>query len=114
VKRWLVLACVMAMAAAAPARAWCEATCLAAAETSESHCRTHDPADGTTAIGADEADACPVLESARPTVPARLDVNTAPIKTGLAAAISRIRFAPSFVRADSTSTVFERCIPLRI
>ena len=109
-----MIVCALLVGAAAPARAWCETTCLAPAEQTEPHCRTSDPADGTTSISADVLDECPVLESARPSVAGRLDVNP-PLVTGyLLATLPRTHVTPSLARPHSQSDVLERFIPLRI
>ena len=112
--RWLVLLCALIVGAAAPARAWCEATCGPPAAESESHCPSHDPADGTTAISASVSDDCPVLESARPTVPGRLDVHAIVVRAYVPPLTLRINITPSFDRSHNAATVFERCTPLRI
>ena len=83
------MACVLMLGAAAPARAWCEATCGAPVTESTSHCPTHNPADGTTALSASLIDNCPVPESARPTASARLDVQAALTGIDLPAPIAR-------------------------
>ena len=107
-----MLAVVLLIGAAAPLRAWCEAKCLAPTAASESHCG-HEAATDTTAISATLFDECPVLESARPIVPARLEV------TAIVAAVVapptqvRVHAPPSSIRPHS-STVFERNTPLRI
>ena len=112
--RWFVLAFALMLGAAAPARAWCEATCGAPAAESTPHCPSHDPADGTTAIAASAGGDCPVLESARPTVPARLDVHATVVRTYTPPPALRTHIAPSFDRSHNPATVFERCTPLRI
>jgi hypothetical protein len=114
VKRWLVLICALLIGAAAPARAWCEATCLAPADDTQSHCPTHDPAEGVAALSANSVDQCPVLESARPTVPARIDVDATVIASYVPAPAVRTCVTPSFARPHSATTVFERSTPLRI
>ena len=113
-KQWLILVCALTVGAAAPARAWCEATCVAPAAESQSHCPTHDPADGTTALSASILDECPVAESARPTASARLDVQTAAVAVNLPAPSTRTHILTSFEGPHTAATVFERGIPLRI
>jgi hypothetical protein len=108
------VACVLMLGAAAPARAWCEATCGAPVTESTSHCPTHDPADGTTALSASLIDDCPAPESARPTAPARLDVQATLTGIDLPAPIARTHLHPSFDKPAYATTVFERCTPLRI
>ena|SRR5688572_3173842 len=111
--RWLVLACALTIGAVAPARAWCEATCLAPAET-QSHCQTHQPADGTATISATVVDECPVVESARPNAPARPHLQAALVRAYVPSLIVRTHLTPSFDPSLETATVFERCTPLRI
>jgi hypothetical protein len=114
VKRWLVLACAVVLGAAAPARAWCEATCVAPPAAGESHCPSHDPADATTTISATVVDECPVLESARPAVPARIDADAA-LASAYTPAVSARQYAPaSFAARHGAAGVFRRSIPLRI
>jgi hypothetical protein len=111
--RCVVLACALMLGAAAPARAWCEAMCLAPSAAG-SHCPSHDPVDGTTNISAGGGDDCPVIESARPPIPVRLDVHTAG-GAGFRPEISApTNVARSFVRPQSATTVFQRGTPLRI
>ena len=112
--RLAVVLAIVVIGAAAPARAWCEATCIAPVAQGEAHCPSHDPADGTTKIGAVGLDECPVLEAARPSAPARLDVG-APLVAGyVPATLIRTRVTPSFARPHGACTVFERSTPLRI
>ena len=111
-QRLIALLAVAVLGAAAPARAWCEATCLAPTET-QPHCPTHEPSGDSATISASSIDDCPILESARPTLQARLDlqaVSTGTVCAGLDTAASRA----SSVRPHSATTVFERCTPLRI
>jgi hypothetical protein len=102
--------------AAAPARAWCEATCLVAAhhESAKPHCPSHDSSSDAPSIAAADIAACPVVESARP-VPTKLDVNHSILTAAShlrAPAPSHLRsFAPSHIR---TPRFFERAVPLRI
>jgi hypothetical protein len=114
VKRWLILACALLVGALAPARAWCEATCLAPAEQAQPHCPSHEPADGPRSISAVVVDDCPVLESARPTAPARLEIATSVVDSHVPAPPTRTSIPPSFARPHSARTVFERSTPLRI
>jgi len=68
VKRLSILIVALVIGAAAPARAWCEATCLVPAAHSESakpHCPSHESTNGPSVSAADLAD-CPTIESARP------------------------------------------------
>jgi len=68
VKRLSILVIALLIGAAAPARAWCEATCLEPAAHSESarpHCPSHESPLGPSLSAAGIAD-CPSIESARP------------------------------------------------
>ena len=112
--RWIVVTCAVMLGAAAPARAWCEATCLAPAADTQSHCPTHEPADGTATISASIIDECPVLESARPNAPARLGLQAALDRAYVPSLIVRTHVTPVFDRSHNPATVFERCTPLRI
>ncbi|HEX7283684.1 MAG TPA: hypothetical protein VF239_16620 [Vicinamibacterales bacterium] len=113
-KRWIVIVCAVVLGAAAPARAWCEATCLAPTAQGESHCPSHDPADSTTTVSSAGPGECPVLESARPAASARLDVSAPLVESYVPSEVQRA-FAPlSSHRPHRATTVFERCTPLRI
>jgi hypothetical protein len=113
-QRLLIGLAVTAVAAAAPARAWCEATCLAPATASTSHCPTAEPAGDTATISTTSIDDCPILESAPPTIQARLDLHAVVTGTCAPALNAPSQLTPSFVRPHSATTVFERCTPLRI
>jgi len=112
-QRLLIVVAIAVVAAAAPARAWCEATCLAPTE-SRQHCPSHEPAGDTTTISASSIDDCPILESARPPISARVDAQAVAAGTCAPALNPPSQPAPSFVRPHSATTVFERCTPLRI
>jgi hypothetical protein len=111
-QRLLIVLAIAVVAAAAPARAWCEAACLAPAESQ--HCPSHEPAGDGARISTSSIDDCPILESARPALHARLDLLAVTIGTHAPALNSRAQLTPSLVRPHSASTVFERCTPLRI
>lgn len=69
--------CVAAIiAAAGPASAWCEATCLTPAHHAEQsttpHCPSHQSATDGPSLTAGGLDDCPVVQSAR-TVTAKID-----------------------------------------
>lgn len=113
-RRIILVVSVIVLGGAAPARAWCEASCLAPTHDSSSHCPSHDPADDAAAISADDAGECPALESARTAAPARLDANTLVSVIDLPARKPSAMPAPPIVGPHSGSTVFERSIPLRI
>jgi hypothetical protein len=76
--RLVVLLTASVIATAAPLRAWCEATCLAPAHHADAsakpHCPTGEPADGDPKISAGNLDDCPIIEAARPTTFAKLDL----------------------------------------
>ena len=111
--RLIALLSVAVIGAAAPARAWCEAACLAPTE-SKQHCPTHERSGDDATISASSTDDCPILESARPTVQARLDLHAVSVGTYAPALATRTQITPSSVRPHSASTVFERCTPLRL
>ena len=112
--RVLALLAIVAVGAVAPMRAWCEATCIAPTANGDSHCPSHDSADGTTSLSAALSDECPVLESARPAASARLDVDAALVSTPIPVGVT-VQFLPtSLARPHRAATVFERSIPLRI
>jgi hypothetical protein len=107
-----VLLVVALVGAASPARAWCEADCLAPAEAA-SHCG-HEPAGDGTNLSAAAIDDCPVLESARPTPATRIDAQAAVVATPVPTLTARPPQSATAVRPRSATTVFERSTPLRI
>jgi hypothetical protein len=75
VKRWPILIVALLVGAAAPARAWCEATCAAPVHASQpSHCPSDEqtPTDGPALSNADATE-CPAIDAARP-APAKLEL----------------------------------------
>jgi hypothetical protein len=117
VKRFLVLLCVAVFGITAPARAWCEATCLAAAahgDVTKPHCPTQEPAGSGTLLSATVIDDCPVVESARPTVTARVEAHAIAVATIAPPTGAAATSAALFVRPHSVTTVYERSTPLRI
>ena len=112
--RIIVLLSVIVVGAAAPARAWCEASCLAPKHDIPSHCPSHQPAGSTTSISGSTLDECPALDSARPAAPARLDASAAVIVVHAPLLRTSAIHSPTIVRPQHASTVFERCTPLRI
>ena len=116
VYRLAIVLLAVLIGAAAPTRAWCEASCLAPlhADTStKAHCPTHDAAPTGTSMSATTIDDCPVVESARP-IPARLDVQ-------VFARVALPYLAPSAPKHLSTpapshltATIRQRLTPLRI
>jgi len=117
VSRVSILVIALLVGAATPARAWCEATCLAPAAHSDSakpHCPAHDASsDGPSIAAADTAD-CPVIEAARPTTTARVDLKAAPIAIDLPRSVPKLPGACIVNVTVHATTVFERHTPLRI
>jgi hypothetical protein len=111
--RLIALLSVAVIGAAAPARAWCEAACLAPADSTQ-HCPAHESPSDTATISASTIDDCPILESARPTLQARLDIQAVAAGTLASVLETRTQVTPSSVRPHRAATVFERCTPLRI
>jgi hypothetical protein len=116
VGRIAVVLVALLLGAAAPARAWCEASCLAPVADpsgSQSHCPTSDPTPAGTSISASAMDECPVVESARPAA-AREDLRAA----NAAALLPLIAFTASVSHLISIphrpTGVFHRHTPLRI
>jgi hypothetical protein len=69
VKQPLVLVIALLVGAAAPVRAWCEATCLgpaAHADSAKPHCPSHESSSNGSSLSADGIADCPTIESARP------------------------------------------------
>jgi hypothetical protein len=113
-QRIILVLSMIVIGAAAPARAWCEASCLAPKHDSPSHCPSHDPGGGTTAISASGIDECPALNSARPVAPARLDASAAVVAVDAPELRTSAIHSPALTRPHSPTTVFERSTPLRI
>ena len=67
-KRLAIALLAVLITAAAPARAWCEASCLATrhTESAKPHCPTHEPSNDGTQISAVDDSECPTIEAARP------------------------------------------------
>jgi hypothetical protein len=69
VNRLLILVAALLLGLAAPARAWCEASCpVASSEAATPHCPVTEPADDGPAITGSEIADCPAVESARPAI----------------------------------------------
>ncbi len=113
-RRLVIMSAIAVVAAAAPARAWCEAACLAPTAESTPHCPTHEPAGDTATFSASSLDDCPILEAARPPLQARLDFQAMAIGTHAPPRDTGTRVTPSSVRPHCASSIFERCTPLRI
>ena len=77
--RLIVLFTASVIASAAPLRAWCEATCLEPAHHAGSsatpHCPTAEPDSDDATVSAGDLDDCPVVDAARPTTFAKLDLH---------------------------------------
>jgi hypothetical protein len=112
--RVMVVLSVIVLGAAAPARAWCEASCLAPRHDTPAHCPSHGTSGDATSIAGSLTDECPVLESARPTAPARLDAGGIAVTVFAPAVQPSAIHAPATVRPHRGATVFERSTPLRI
>jgi hypothetical protein len=113
-RRIILVLSIVAIGAAAPARAWCEASCVAARSEDASHCPSHDPAGNTTAISAAGIDECPALEEAKPTPLGRVDANLLTVTFDTSAPSPSAIGSPTLTRPHSATTVFERNTPLRI
>ena len=85
VKGLQILIVALLVGGAAPARAWCEATCLAPAHHADSsakpHCPTSEPSGDDVKMSAGDLDDCPVVEAARPTTFAKLDFHRVAVST---------------------------------
>jgi hypothetical protein len=112
--RIIVLLSVIVIGAAAPARAWCEASCLAPQHDSPAHCPSHEPAGDATAISATGSDECAALDSARPAASARLEASAIVAAFHSPTPKTSALHVPAPIRPHSATTVFERCTPLRI
>lgn len=116
IRKTIAIVSLLLVGAAAPARAWCEASCLAPAahgEAAKPHCPTHDSSDAPVWSASPIGD-CPAIDSARPTLTARIDVQVAVVATFTPAPDPSASHVPSFVRPHGVTTVFERSTPLRI
>jgi hypothetical protein len=113
VRRLLIIMAIAVVGAAAPARAWCEAACLAPTPDSTQHCPTPDQPGDAATISTSSIDDCPILETARPALQARLDLG-AVVSGTYAPTLNTTSVTPSLVRPHSAGSVFERCTPLRI
>jgi len=116
VKRLPILVIAVLVGAAAPARAWCEATCLGPVTHSASakpHCPSHESTpNGSSLSAADLAD-CPTIESARPVL----------AKLNFAIAVTDIAPHARAPRHPCTGVPLQRCtsaplhlfdVPLRV
>jgi hypothetical protein len=114
VRQLIVVIAAAVMAAVAPARAWCEASCLSPSAGTQAHCLSHEPADAAARLSGSTIDDCPALESARPTTAARLDAKAVAVVTPAPDLKARARLVLTPERPRNASTVFERSTPLRI
>jgi hypothetical protein len=114
VSRVVTLLLAVLFAAAAPAKAWCEASCLAPVHSTtdpgQTHCPLHETPQGPSfsASGGN----CPVLDSARPVV-GKVDV-AVPVIGQLVVAPALIDRAPSASRRAGNHAPRPLKIPLRI
>lgn len=115
VKRLAILFVAALLAVAAPARAWCEAACLApAAHAAKPHCPSHEHQSDAAAIAASDGADCPVLDSARPVV-ARVDLATpATLATSVPARSARPPQRSQLPRHPGAARPFELFTPLRL
>ena len=112
--RIIVVLLAFAAGAAAPARAWCEASCLSTKPDTSSHCPSHDDAGITTTISGDSRGDCPALESAKPAAAARFDASLLTVALGAGPLQSSAIHAPQRIPPHSARSIFERSTPLRI
>ena len=113
-RRIIFLLFVIAIGAAAPARAWCEASCLAPKHDGAAHCPSHGPAGDATSISSTSTSECPALEMARPIAQARVDAGAVVVAFQTPALKTSAIDSPRIVRPHTATTVFERSTPLRI
>jgi len=113
VQRLSIVLVAILIGTAAPARAWCEATCLAPETSTQAHCPTQDTPSNDPSISGTAIDDCPVIESARPGQ-ARFDVQVFVL-------VTFAQLAPSASGCTSTSaprhlrpTALTHLTPLRI
>jgi hypothetical protein len=115
VKRVSILIVTILIGAAGPARAWCEATCLAPSHQSDAgpHCPSHEETPDRAAMSATSIVDCPAVEAARP-IQAKVDFALAPIAAGAGTVVpSHLRtVAPPHLRTHARTHL--RHIPLRI
>jgi hypothetical protein len=114
VRRLSILVIAILVGAAAPARAWCEATCIAPVDAT-SHCPSHEqPSNDAPALTAAINAECPAIETARP-VAAKLTIGiqaTPSPKHPARMASARVRALP--IRHVRALPVFDADVPLRI
>jgi hypothetical protein len=113
-RRIILLFSVIVVGAAAPVRAWCEASCLAPAPDTPSHCPSHQPERDAASISSASSNECAVLDSARPAAPARLDAGAAIAHAHAPELKTSASLSPTATRPHNATTVFERSTPLRI
>lgn len=116
-KRLLVLLSIVVIGLAAPARAWCEATCTQPVADQKSHCPAHSHQSGTNVSAADQ-DQCPAIDSARTLSPARLDSASSQMVPAALAFLHLDTASPSDHRATARlhvgSATPSRSLPLRL
>jgi hypothetical protein len=119
--RVAILFVALMLGAAAPARAWCEATCLSPTNTrgdsAKPHCPVHEPSSDAPSMAAANSPDCPVVESARPVI-AKIELKVPahaiashPARVRTSALSNARTRAPLHVRTLASSSLFA---PLRI
>jgi hypothetical protein len=111
--RLVIILLALLIGAAAPARAWCEASCLAAPSTTE-HCPTRDAASGELSITAAAIDNCPVLEAARPATSGRIELKAAFVTIASPQIVARRMSIATITATPAATAVVQRHTPLRI
>ena len=115
VKRLSILVIALLVGAAAPARAWCEAACLAGAhpQSAKPHCPSHEQVPNGPSLSANDIAACPSIESARPVLAKLPFADAISSERRGTLAPSHLRtLAPPHLRAAAPLHLFS--IPLRL
>jgi hypothetical protein len=114
VQRLAIVLVALLVGGTAPARAWCEATCLAPAESStSSHCPSHDSSSTGTSISAAAIDDCPLVTSARP-APQRLELQACDAATVIVGAPFSPSHSRTFALRHPRTLAPSHLLPLRI
>jgi hypothetical protein len=104
VQRLSILIVALLIGAAAPARAWCEATCLVPAGQTESakpHCPSHESTPSGPSLSAAGTADCPSIESARPVL----------AKLNFAAVVTNVAPHARAPKHPGTSAPLHPCTP---
>jgi len=116
VKRFAIVFVAALIGIAAPARAWCEASCFAAPHHSEStakpHCPAHESPDGSSSVSAGNLDDCPLVEAARPTTAHIVFVRSTPLIAAILAPLHSGTQAPRHPGTQTPRHLIR--VPLRI